>query len=77
MATRRGLIALLELLHAEVGEALLRAPSTQAGRLDALVRVIEDDVERLRQQLDELLRSEASGDDPGAEGPQQGEFKWK
>ena len=60
MAHRTTLAALLGLLASEATAAAHYSLDETASLrvLDSLLRDIEDDVERLRQALDELLRSE-------------------
>ena len=56
MAHRTTLVALLGLLGADASAAVAAVAGTEPLRvLDALVRDIESDVERIRQQMDELL----------------------
>ena len=56
MAHRTTLAALLGLLGADASAAIAAAAGAEPLRvLDALVRDIESDVERIRQQMDELL----------------------
>ena len=59
MAHRTTLAALLGLLGADASAAIavVRNGEEPLRVLDALVRDIESDVERIRQQMDELLAS--------------------
>jgi len=58
MATQRGIEGLLRVIEAEAGEALVRVASGDRNELDALVRSLQDDVERLRQAMDVFLATQ-------------------
>ncbi len=61
MATRQNIAALLRLLSDEATEGAKAAGDAELRWLDVLVRNAESDLERTRQELDELLRGEGSG----------------
>jgi hypothetical protein len=56
VATRSSIAALLRLLADEATEGAKAAPEAELRWLDVLVRNAEGDIERTRQELDELLR---------------------
>ena len=64
MATRQSVEGLLRLIATEVAEGAAEAPTAELRKLDTLIRNVEGDIERVRQELDELLR-EAPSASPG------------
>ena len=67
MATRQNIAALLRLLSDEATEGAKAAPDAELRWLDVLVRNAESDLERVRQELDELLRAEGREGSGGGE----------
>ena len=67
MATRQNIAALLRLLSDEATEGAKAAPDAELRWLDVLVRNAESDLERTRQELDELLRAEGREGSGGGE----------
>ena len=61
MATRQSVEGLLRLIATEVAEGAAEAATTELRKLDTLIRNVEGDIERVRQELDELLQSEVRG----------------
>ena len=59
MSSRSSIEALLRLLADEATEGARAAPDAELRWLDVLVRNAESDLERVRQELDELLAGEA------------------
>ena len=66
MATRQNIAALLRLLSDEATEGAKAAGEAELRWLDVLVRNAESDLERVRQELDELLRGEGSEAPPSS-----------
>jgi len=58
MPSRSNIEAILALVESEVAGARRELPALSLSALDAVVRDIEGDVERLRGELDELLREQ-------------------
>jgi len=59
MATRQSVEGLLRLIATEVAEGASEATTAELRKLDTLIRNVEGDIERVRQELDELLGAEA------------------
>ena len=59
MATRQSVETLLRLIAGEVAEGASEVATCELRRLDTLIRNVEGDIERVRQELDELLGNEA------------------
>ena len=59
MATRQSVEGLLRLIATEVTEGAASVAACELRKLDTLIRNVEGDIERVRQELDELLEAEA------------------
>ena len=55
MATRQSVEGLLRLIATEVAEGAGEVATCELRKLDTLIRNVEGDIERVRQELDELL----------------------